>query len=327
MDAYYDTSLAVAALEDHIESRAEAGLPQMFIMTAEMGDRFGLNIHGSPNGTSKLVRHQNPSGEVEEATIGIQGIVCKTALPPFSIGIRRGDNRTRHLRQGITVTGLGSKHFDQIIANAKHIHTMFSRYTPKDKVKAGYSTISASNRFFTPKKQATDYEEVTIGEEIDPHGVLGNVDTEKWVYTEDNKVDYYTIGVNKDGETTYTPTLPIVFQVGDIVELQASLLCVPADREHALKLVLRSVALLDGQHTTEAMTKRMTAHMTKQHPPQPSKKLKRSNPYALEARGNPIQRRQARVDVNEARVDVNEAGADVAINTSDVAGNTEVMEE
>ncbi|KAF4588056.1 hypothetical protein EYR38_010017 [Pleurotus pulmonarius] len=281
----------------------------MFIMTAEMGDRFGLNIHGSPNGTSKLVRHQNPSGEVEEATIGIQGIVCKTALPPFSIGIRRGDNRTRHLRQGITVTGLGSKHFDQIIANAKHIHTMFSRYTPKDKVKAGYSTISASNRFFTPKKQATDYEEVTIGEEIDPHGVLGNVDTEKWVYTEDNKVDYYTIGVNKDGETTYTPTLPIVFQVGDIVELQASLLCVPADREHALKLVLRSVALLDGQHTT------------------PSKKLKRSNPYALEARGNPIQRRQARVDVNEARVDVNEAGADVAINTSDVAGNTEVMEE
>ncbi|KAF9489045.1 hypothetical protein BDN71DRAFT_1435668 [Pleurotus eryngii] len=217
MDAYYDTSSVVVTLEDHIESRAEAGLPQMFIMTAEMGDRFSLNIHVSPNGTSKLVHHQNTLGEVEEVTIGIQGIVCKTALPPFSIGIRRGDNHTRHLRQGITVTGLDSKHFNQIIANVKHIHTMFSWYTPKgklktppdfigsykhltDKVKAKYTTISASNCFFTPKKQAADYEEVTIGEEIDPHRVLSNVDTKKWVYTEDNKVDYYTIGVNKDGE-------------------------------------------------------------------------------------------------------------------------------
>lgn len=142
---------------------------------------------------------------------------------------------------------------------------MFSRYTPNAKLLPSpeflgkyeadfgngidpHGTITASNRFFTPAKQAAGLSTVAVNDEIDPRGALARVDQTKWIHTEDNSVDYYVAG-NTDGGNRYLPTTPIIFQTGDIVELQASMTCIPKKGSFTVKLILRSIMLLNGEFT------------------------------------------------------------------------------
>ncbi|KAF9488005.1 hypothetical protein BDN71DRAFT_1436439 [Pleurotus eryngii] len=99
---------------------------------------------------------------------------------------------------------------DSMVENSCHTYSMFSRYTPNTKLLprpeflAKYSvetnggidqhiTITASNRFFTPIKQAGALEAVNINVEIDPQGLLAKVDQTRYVHTEDNIIDYYIL--------------------------------------------------------------------------------------------------------------------------------------
>lgn len=91
---------------------------------------------------------------------------------------------------------------------------MFSRYTPNAKLlpvpefiakddrlsddPSKNTTITASNWFFTPVKQAVGFATVDIGTELDPRGTLAKVDNTKWVHTEDNEVGYYVLGSGDD---------------------------------------------------------------------------------------------------------------------------------
>ncbi len=92
---------------------------------------------------------------------------------------------------------------------------MFSRYTPKAKLvpvpefignveitndsgsSLAHSTIVASNRFFTPAKQADGLDTIAISSEVDPRGALTKVDGSRWIHTEDNEVAYYIL--SEDG--------------------------------------------------------------------------------------------------------------------------------
>ncbi|KAF9488753.1 hypothetical protein BDN71DRAFT_1424493 [Pleurotus eryngii] len=143
---------------------------------------------------------------------------------------------------------------------------MFSRYTPnarliptpeflgKQQIECDtngdqHLTLSASNRFFTPAKQCAGLETVNVNAELDPRGTLAKVDRSKYLHTEDNSVDYYIL-TDSDGEKRYTPTAPIIFQIGDIVEIMVSMMCIPSKGNFTVKLILRSVTLLDGNLTT-----------------------------------------------------------------------------
>ncbi|KAF9488567.1 hypothetical protein BDN71DRAFT_1403116, partial [Pleurotus eryngii] len=176
--------------------------------------------------------------------------------------------------QSVTLTELGSSCFDQTVENCCHTYSMFSRYTPSAKMLpvleflGNHSaatdggteqqvTVTASSRFFTPVKQSSSLETMNINTEIDLQGFLAKVDQTKFVHTDDNTVDYYVLTKGSDEKSTtqrlmphrYTPTTPIIFQIGDIVEIQTSMTCIPVKGNFMVKLLLRSIILLDGSLT------------------------------------------------------------------------------
>ncbi|KAJ8693906.1 hypothetical protein PTI98_008852 [Pleurotus ostreatus] len=301
MDAFYNKAEAVRVLDEIITERIDAapGL-QMYGMDSEAVEKFGLTIvKEETNAASKLIQVNELTGEAEEALIAIQGIVTGCLLPPFEPKSSRPDETRRlaHARQSVTIAGLGSKSFNTIVQNSRHMYTMFSRYTPNAKLQpvpefigkyrgtgdsstVESSTITASSRFFTPVKQASGLDIVDINAELDPRGVLSKVDASKWVHTEDNEVGYYIQTPHADENRqvdTYKPTTPIVFQIGDIVEIQASMLSLPSKGNYTVKLILRSIVLLDGHLTSAATTARTLAADTIVLPP--PRRLKRQNPY------------------------------------------------
>ncbi|KAF9488864.1 hypothetical protein BDN71DRAFT_405594 [Pleurotus eryngii] len=189
MDSFYDKVSAVQALDQIIVERtATADSPQMFQMDTDTTERFGLTIRREEaDVASKLTQLNEETGETEEATIAIQGIVCGVNLPPFETKSSRLDDpkRLAHIRQSVTLTGLGSQSFERTVENCRRAYSMFSRYTPNTKLIPSpeflgkyetnfgngvdqYGTITASNRFFTPAKQAAGLSTVAVNDEIDP---------------------------------------------------------------------------------------------------------------------------------------------------------------
>ncbi|KDQ34001.1 hypothetical protein PLEOSDRAFT_1081002 [Pleurotus ostreatus PC15] len=278
MDIFYNKTDAVQVLDELIAERVNtASSPQMYGMNSEGVERFGLTIlKEGADVASKLTQHDEATGEAEEASIAIQGIISGCQLPPFDLKANRPDEirRLAHVRQSVTITGLGSTSFKSIAENCRHMHTMFGRYTPNALLQSvpeymgklrnengcddDYPTITASTRFFTPAKQASGFATVDVNPELDPRGVLSKVDAAKWVHTEDNAVGYYILACS-DTEASYKPTTPVVFQIGDIVELQTLMLSVPTKGKYSVKLILRSIVLLNGHFTTEAISARTLA--------------------------------------------------------------------
>ncbi|KAF9493260.1 hypothetical protein BDN71DRAFT_1591187 [Pleurotus eryngii] len=272
MDIFYNKTDAAQVLDELIAEHVNtASSPQMYGMNSEGVERFGLTI--LKEGTdiaSKLTQHNDATGDVEEASIAIQGIISRCQLLPFDLKANR-PNEIRclaHVRQSITITGLSSTSFKSIAENCHQMHTMFGHYMPnallqllpeymgklrnKNGCDDDYPTITTSTCFFTPAKQAPGFATVDVNPELDPHGVLSKVDTAKWVHMEDNEVSYYILACS-DTEASYKPTMPVVFQIGDIVELQTSMLSIPTKGKYSIKLILRSIVLLNSHFTTEAI--------------------------------------------------------------------------
>ncbi|KAF9489745.1 hypothetical protein BDN71DRAFT_1435165 [Pleurotus eryngii] len=57
------------------------------------------------------------------------------------------------------------------------------------------------------------------------------------------------------------PTAPVIFQSGDIVELQALMTCIPMKGSFTVKLILRSVMLLNSKFTTVRQDKPDFGHI------------------------------------------------------------------
>ncbi len=121
------------------------------------------------------------------------------------------------LRQGITISGLGSVNFTKMLDNLLSTHAMFSRFTPGGRLRVAefigsanmvngtsgttvaYPTISAGNRVFMPTNLASTlgFAVQAIKEDIDPNGVLNGVDSARLVHTEENDVKYYLLSGDK----------------------------------------------------------------------------------------------------------------------------------
>ncbi|KAF9492894.1 hypothetical protein BDN71DRAFT_1497277 [Pleurotus eryngii] len=291
----------------------------MYGMDTETTETFGLCISRQDGDVaSRLTQRNDKTGDTEEATVALQGIVCKINLPPFEARTSRPDDlkRLAHVRQSITLTGLGSKRFEQTVENSRRAYSMFSRYTPnarliptpeflgKQQIECDtngdqHLTISASNRFFTPAKQCASLETVNVNAELDPRGTLAKVDQSKYLHTEDNSIDYYIL-TDSDGEKRQVPTsenLQELTPIGDIVEIMVSMMCIPSKGNFTVKLILQSVTLLDGNLTTDATTARTLIDGA--IPVQP-KRLKQRNPYTSDLKTHKSKAAlHARIDMNE----------------------------
>ncbi|KDR70625.1 hypothetical protein GALMADRAFT_75833 [Galerina marginata CBS 339.88] len=191
----------------------------------------------------------------EEVVASLQGIICKADLPPFRERISTGSRQIRYIRQSVTLTAFGDAMFDLVGSNIAEVHALFGRIVGADQLQEcsmfanfeGYAAVEMSNRYFTPKNEASGATEIGLTDEIDPQGSLRKAAGAGYVHTDDNQVGYYERQV-KGADYLYINAAPVIFQVGDIVdEVQVSFAVLPL-REGKLKMsmTLRSITLFDG---------------------------------------------------------------------------------
>ena len=130
------------------------------------------------------------------------------------------------------------------------------------------SALELSNRYFTPRKDMVEGGELVLSADIDPYGYLAKAAGTTLCYTEENKVLYFERQGNNDDNYKfsdsyyeanyhshtfphrYTPVKPIIFGVGDIVEVQASFMAIPLKGgKFKSTMVLRGITLVDGTFT------------------------------------------------------------------------------
>ena len=158
--------------------------------------------------------------------------------------------------------------FGSFKENMEVVYNLFSRELRTGKLEAfelgmyeGALTMDSHSRYFTERRLAPQETHTDIPATIDPNGILNNLRTQKFIYGPDNHVDF--IYSRKEGDErmyvtihismiTLTVSLrmkkdsPIIFKLGDIVEVVAALVCVPMmGQRYKLLLKLRGLTLLD----------------------------------------------------------------------------------
>ncbi|KAF8811793.1 hypothetical protein BYT27DRAFT_7017840, partial [Phlegmacium glaucopus] len=207
----------------------------------------------APN-TLRLV-HTNANGRAtEEAVFTIQGVLSGKNLPPVTEKIR-STSQACYLRQGVTLIGSGTPTFEEAINAAQEIYGIFDRNVQDTSLKSWSLSSSpitqgraldASNRYLTSKRDAPAMVSIPIPATIDPRGILKKLTKEGFLYSEENKVQYYQVHKSDEGTNRFEPVGPEIFRIGDIVEIQVSFIAVPLkDNKHKMIVVLRSIALLD----------------------------------------------------------------------------------
>jgi len=117
--------------------------------------------------------------------------------PP--IAFRPNSRQARYLRQSLTLTALGRTSFEKILASIARVHTLFDRSIGENRLQAcsifttfeDVPAVDMSNRYFTPRTEATISEIMVLGNEIDPQGFLARAAGPNYVHTEENMVYYY----------------------------------------------------------------------------------------------------------------------------------------
>ncbi len=115
----------------------------------------------------------------------------------------------KYLRQSISLTGLGTPHFESSIKAILDIYALFSRSVPREKLQqcsfidryGTYSGIEMSNRYFSPKKDFPTSKSVPFSSDIDPKGILTRAAGTNFIHAEQNVVSYYECSVASDGNT------------------------------------------------------------------------------------------------------------------------------
>lgn len=122
-------------------------------------------------------------------------------------------NHIRHLRQGVSITGLGLEDFQSQLDVVPDIAALFTRAINEDKIQPNaivreleeFATLNASNRYFTPRKNARTAKELAFHCDVDPRGNLSRLLGPMHMHIEDNTVSYY----ERVGDAKYaTPPLP-----------------------------------------------------------------------------------------------------------------------
>lgn len=94
------------------------------------------------------------------------------------------------------------------------IAALFTRAISEDKIQPNaivgeldeFKTLNASNRYFTPRKDARTAKELTFHSDVDPRGNLSRLLGPTHMHIEDNTVSYY----ERVGDAKYATSLPEV---------------------------------------------------------------------------------------------------------------------
>ena len=121
-------------------------------------------------------------------------------------------NHIRHLKQGVSITGLGLEDFQSQLNMIPDIAALFTRAIAEDKIQPNaivgelgeFLTLNASNRYFTPRKDARTAKELAFHGDVDPHGNLSRLVGPTHTHIEENTVSYY----ERVGDAKYVTPVP-----------------------------------------------------------------------------------------------------------------------
>ncbi|TFK59324.1 hypothetical protein BDN72DRAFT_905959 [Pluteus cervinus] len=114
---------------------------------------------------------------------------------------------------------------------------------------------------------------------VDPKKYLTRMLSSTLIHTEENEVQYFARYSDMARQYKYLPAVPQQFRLGDIVEVQFSLVVYQLRTNYyVLKPMLYSIALLEGRYADELVL-RATKEAMK---PEPHKVLKRKIGYHVE---------------------------------------------
>ncbi|PBK86385.1 hypothetical protein ARMGADRAFT_1066571 [Armillaria gallica] len=159
--------------------------------------------------------------------------------------------------------------------------------------------LDTSNRYFESKKNQPQ-EQVEYEQGVDPKRILAAACLKRnLIHMEDNKVMFNTSKIDKNRERkdltlSSFPSEPQIFWVGDIVEVQFSIMAVSMKKtQRKLKLKLRTVAMIDKSFTKaeenvksmvmkgQRMNLKCKEGETKRHSHPGKLKLQRPNPSLI----------------------------------------------
>ncbi|KAF8897107.1 hypothetical protein CPB84DRAFT_1848029 [Gymnopilus junonius] len=220
MDAAYDTGRVGQVLERLAQERIDN--PYAMLHLSEMMNEPNWAtkyepLHCGVPAAWRLIQ-QGPGGiedrsNKEEVVVAIQGIVAKKDLPPFEEKVSMNSTHAQFLRQSVTLVGFHTPTFAKAVTNALELHAFLGRSVSHNNLEQCSIAPSAQEYPFSPNVDLKGYLAAAVGRTL--------------AHIEDNIVQYYEMTTNYAGDTKFTCAKPIKVQVGDIVEVQVSIILVP----------------------------------------------------------------------------------------------------
>ncbi|KAF8121665.1 hypothetical protein EV363DRAFT_1437232 [Boletus edulis] len=190
--------------------------------------------------------------------------IFPTMLPPLEEELGAKANAARYLRQAVTLAGLGTSTFENAIETVRGAHTHLAcnysagRVTPwKPEKFRGQDVLELSNRYLTSRHRQSTSPVVAFQRGVDPKNFLSCLASDQYDHLEENQVMYYKLNDECRKFELYDPS---IFRIGDFVEANFSVFAFPIDKDICgMRLVLRTLALLDGGQSTRAEIRRKAA--------------------------------------------------------------------
>ncbi|KAK7037346.1 hypothetical protein VNI00_011096 [Paramarasmius palmivorus] len=258
---FYDFKEAKTHIQWAVDERAKMPGNSEFLAAIAQCKQWPSSVKVAEMGVPKAYRLiSQDEGVPEELVFRLHGVLIGKELPPVERAMSK-NTKAKHLRQSVTIAGLGDETFQEALQGLEVVESMFGRYVGTDKLQRHdlvrqfqqRPAMEIYNRYFTPATVARRGDEpvLALGSEVDPKGFLAATAREEYVHTEENKWKRIKIS-------------PRVFQHGDIVEVQLSLLAVtvnPKQGTHRMVATLRAITLVDGSMTEKANRKSRLQHI------------------------------------------------------------------
>ncbi|TFK59341.1 hypothetical protein BDN72DRAFT_780871 [Pluteus cervinus] len=218
---------------------------------------YGLIFSKSP-ASWRLVKQSGDASE--EVVFTMQGVIESKNLPPILEDPKVPTNKAQFLTQSVTLSGLGTAMFEESLSALKEMHTVFCRQFPEGRVlplptvesSVGVGeSLTFSNRYFTKRSEGPHMKTVPFSSVVDPKKFFTRMLSSTLIHTEENEVQYFT----RYSDLGYLPAGPQQFRLGDIVEVQFSLVVYQMRTQYyVIKPMLYSIALLDPKYANVSHT-------------------------------------------------------------------------
>ncbi|KAF9540521.1 hypothetical protein CPC08DRAFT_650867, partial [Agrocybe pediades] len=258
----------------------------------------------------------NDDQSLEPAIVRYHGVICSKMLPPMSRPPSRAAmvRQRPYIRQGITVTGLGTEYFSKCVQGMEQVYLAFVNTMSEGSMDEwnpssykDYLAIESHSRYFSKVPSTTVTAAVAFTSLEDPSGVLQSMEGDGFMHTADNVVEYRSRIVNQQTSTAqYKHISPQNFRVGDIVEVSIAFSAYPC-ANNKVKFVpkLEGILLLNQEHRDTAAILKMRDRV-KKVPTLPNKK--RKTLYPDEEQIEETNKRMALMNISDGRKEVNGSG-------------------